>query len=313
MVGASHIFEHYSATPLYNTKSVVSKTGVPADTFRAWERRHGVPQPHRGKGGQRLYSERDVAVIRWLRDRTDEGLTISQAVVLLQADEADKADLRDITQPRSFEALRSDLLHALLQFDAPKADNALSEAFALYSLDTVCTNIIQPVMIEVGELWHSGKATVAQEHFGTQFLRRKLLALLNIYDVAEGRATVLTACAAGEQHDLGLLLLSLLLVRRNYRIVFLGTDVPHAALLQAVAHVRPNIVCISATTPATSEQALVSARAVHAHHPDTLVIIGGQGIVDQLETGDGIYHLASHGVAAVEQIGALLAAKRTHT
>jgi DNA-binding transcriptional MerR regulator len=61
---------------------VVQRTGVPADTIRAWERRYGAPAPCRTSGNQRLYSERDLALICWLRDQTKAGLTISQAVAL---------------------------------------------------------------------------------------------------------------------------------------------------------------------------------------------------------------------------------------
>ena len=75
--------EGYSTEARYNTKAVVTETGVPADTFRAWERRYGTPMPHRTASGQRLYSERDIAIVRWLRDRTAAGMTISQAVRLL--------------------------------------------------------------------------------------------------------------------------------------------------------------------------------------------------------------------------------------
>src|SRR3712207_3873852 len=129
MGNARRLFQHYSATPLYNTKLVVSQTGVPADTFRAWERRYGVPRPYRDESNQRLYSEQDIALIRWLRDHTAEGLTISQAVALLQTEEATSPDSG---QPRSVDALRHDLLDALLRFDAPRSDHVLSEAIALY-------------------------------------------------------------------------------------------------------------------------------------------------------------------------------------
>src|ERR1043165_4322480 len=73
----------FSIAPVFNTKAVARETGVPADTFRAWERRYGVPRPQRTAGGHRLYSERDIAIIRWLRDRTDDGVNISHAVMLL--------------------------------------------------------------------------------------------------------------------------------------------------------------------------------------------------------------------------------------
>lgn len=308
MTNSSRFLQSCSTTPMYNTKLVVGETGVPADTFRAWERRYGLPKPQRGEGGQRLYSERDIATIRWLRDRTNEGLTISQAVALLESESESPATS---DQPRSFDVLHGELLQVLLRFDAVGADSILSEAFALYSLDAVCVNIMQPVLISVGEMWHAGTASVAQEHFTSQFLRRKLLALLNIYDVPEGRATVVAACAAGEQHDLGLLLLVLFLVRRNFKVVFLGTDVPNDALQQAVAQVHPEIVCISATSSATGEHAEQMAQGVLAHNPDALVFIGGQGTHSQHKANGGVHFLQANGLAAAEQIAALLTAKRT--
>src|SRR3954467_442774 len=72
-----------STAPVFNTKAVARETGVPADTFRAWERRYGIPRPQRTPGGHPLYSDRYIAIIRWLRDRTNEGVNISHAVLLL--------------------------------------------------------------------------------------------------------------------------------------------------------------------------------------------------------------------------------------
>ena len=69
-----------SQTPAYNLKVVLKETGIAADTLRAWERRYGIPRPERTPGGHRLYSQRDVHVIKWLMARQAEGLTISRAV-----------------------------------------------------------------------------------------------------------------------------------------------------------------------------------------------------------------------------------------
>lgn len=78
----------YSDLPLYNTKAVVHQTGVLAPTLRAWERRYGILAPHRGENDYRLYSERDMIIITWLRDRVESGMTISQAIALLRSLEA---------------------------------------------------------------------------------------------------------------------------------------------------------------------------------------------------------------------------------
>jgi len=76
--------EHYSDVPLYNTKAVAQQTGIAAPTLRAWERRYMILSPERADNDYRLYSERDIAIIRWLKDHIDAGMSISQAIALFR-------------------------------------------------------------------------------------------------------------------------------------------------------------------------------------------------------------------------------------
>ncbi|HYT36479.1 MAG TPA: MerR family transcriptional regulator [Ktedonobacteraceae bacterium] len=76
--------EHYSNVPLFNTKAVVQQTGITAPTLRAWERRYMILSPERAQNDYRLYSERDIAIIRWLKERVDAGMAISQAIALFR-------------------------------------------------------------------------------------------------------------------------------------------------------------------------------------------------------------------------------------
>ena len=73
----------YDNTPVFTIKTVVQETGIPPATLRAWERRYGVLSPGRSEGGYRLYSERDIAILRWLKRQVDAGVSISRAVALL--------------------------------------------------------------------------------------------------------------------------------------------------------------------------------------------------------------------------------------
>ena len=73
-----------SEAPAFNLKAVVRETGLKPDTIRAWERRYGVLSPGRSNGGYRLYSERDIATLRWLKNQVDAGVSISRAVALLE-------------------------------------------------------------------------------------------------------------------------------------------------------------------------------------------------------------------------------------
>ena len=88
--------KRYSDFPLYNTKSVVQQTGIPAPTLRAWERRYTFLLPGRADNSYRRYSERDIVVIRWLKERVDSGMSISQAIALFRhlAEERRASDLQ---------------------------------------------------------------------------------------------------------------------------------------------------------------------------------------------------------------------------
>ena len=170
--------------PVYNIKAVAEATGLPAATLRAWERRYGALAPGRTEGGYRLYSERDIALLIWLKERIDEGMTISQALALWQYQEVQVREPRLAvearTEPRvDLSEIRQSLTTALVDFDEGKADQILAEAFAVHGFETVSERIIVPVMTQIGERWHRGKVSTAAEHFASNYLRRKIEALIS--------------------------------------------------------------------------------------------------------------------------------------
>src|SRR5215212_2330684 len=267
-----------STAPVFNTKAVARETGVPADTFRAWERRYGMPRPQRTPGGHRLYSERDIAIIRWLRDRTDEGVNISHAVLLLSNTlDASATDLpAGNDMARALGQLIDEVVQALTNFDSTQADHILSEAFSIYPFEQVLLELVQPAMVEIGERWHRGEINVAVEHFATQFVRRKLASLLSMFEHIAGRATVVVGCAPGELHDLGALLSALFLVRRGWHVIYLGPQVPLFDLLETVHSLKPNLVCLSASTMETALELIPVARALTEAYPQMHFGYGGR-------------------------------------
>src|SRR4030088_2612963 len=74
-----------------NIAALAQRTGVPPDTLRKWEQRSHILQPDRTAGGQRRYSERDVARVEWLCKRLNEGYRIGEAATLLGAVTTDPA------------------------------------------------------------------------------------------------------------------------------------------------------------------------------------------------------------------------------
>ncbi|HNS49940.1 MAG TPA: MerR family transcriptional regulator [Anaerolineae bacterium] len=247
--------------PLFNLKAVALQTGLKPDTLRAWERRYGLPCPTRSAGGQRLYTQRDIDVLRWLEARQHEGMTIARAVALFRQVEAEGHNPLEVVGARvspagpaidspasgtTLEAMREQWLAACLRYDRRKADQAAAQAFALYRPDVVCLDMLQWAVREVGELWRQGEVSVQQEHFVSELAVGRLEALLVACPPANRANRVLAACPPGEHHTFGLLLLTYLLRHLGWPVVYLGADVPVEQLDTAVSIVRPGLIIMAA-------------------------------------------------------------------
>jgi methanogenic corrinoid protein MtbC1 len=247
--------------PLFNLKAVVQQTGLKPDTLRAWERRYGLPSPIRSGGRHRLYTQRDIEVLRWLMARQHEGLSISLAVDLWRQIEAGGRDPLlaaapfpplpgSIAEVRAvgdmLDQLRQEWLAACLAYDEQRAEQAMAQAFALYRPETVCLDLLQQALRDVGDLWQQGTATVQQEHFASELAIRQLELLLMAAPPATRPGQILAACPPQEYHVFGLLLLTLLVRRRGWAVVYLGADVPVERFEATVAAVRPDLVVLAA-------------------------------------------------------------------
>ncbi len=263
-------------TPTYNLKAVVRETGLKADTVRAWERRYGVPQPARTAGRHRLYSQRDIATLKWLVARQKEGLSISRAVRLWQQTlesgqdpflvmpiPTSKARKSEVVAGEEIEKARQAWIQACLSFDEQTAEQTLAQAAALYPIETLIGQVLAPGMHDIGEGWHNNQISASQEHFATALAERRLHALLAAAPSPTREQRLLVGCPQGEQHALAALMLSLLLRRRGWEVVYLGADTPPKDLEQTLAHVRPHLVVMSvqrlATTPVLNEVAALLA------------------------------------------------------
>ncbi|MGD8794201.1 MAG: MerR family transcriptional regulator, partial [Anaerolineae bacterium] len=178
--------------PFFNLKAVVQQTGLKPDTLRAWERRYGLPTPERSEGGHRLYSRRDIDIIKWLIARQQEGLSISRAVDLWQQLEASGRDPLRAPMPigaptpvrvpqamgETIVELRESWIDACLRYDERLAEQILTQAFALYPPEVVSVDLLQKAVAEIGDSWYQGDVTVQQEHFCSGLAIRRLEALI---------------------------------------------------------------------------------------------------------------------------------------
>ncbi|MCA9974711.1 MAG: cobalamin-dependent protein [Anaerolineales bacterium] len=250
-------------TPTFNMKVVVQETGIKPDTLRAWERRYGLPEPDRTQGGHRLYSQYDIDLLKWLLSRQEEGMSISRAAKLWRQMEEEGRDpllLTDSIAPT--ETAKTDLnisgdmiaktreawLRSCLDYNEPEAQRILVQAFALYPVELVCSEVLQKGLSEIGKGWYEGRVSVQQEHFTSSLAVRQLEVMLSSMTQASRHGRILVACPPNEQHTFGALVLTLLLRRRGWEVIYLGANVPVQRLEESLTTINPHLVVVSAQT-----------------------------------------------------------------
>ena len=249
-----------------NIAALARRTGVQPDTLRKWEQRYGVIRPERTAGGQRRYGERDVARVEWLKARLDEGYRIGEAAALLGSADLDGA-------ARTSQELAEALYGAIVHSDAANVELLVEQALAVHELDEALSEVIAPVLRRVGDGWETGELTVAQEHVVSGVVRAQLDRLLADRRGAV-RGVAVLACAPGERHELGLLMLAAMLRADGWQVAYLGPDTPAADAGRLADELGAGLLCVSATLPESAER-LGEGLGETALPERTRLVVGG--------------------------------------
>jgi len=267
------------------------RTGVSPELLRAWEHRYGLLEPSRTVGRFRLYSEADIARVRRMRANLDAGLSASEAarVVLAERSPVDSPGLGEAAD---------ELARSLEGYDDVGAQAALDSLLAAFSLDIVVREVLVPYVHAVGERWQRDELSVGQEHFISNVIRGRLLALSRGWDRGVGPRALL-ASAEGDQHDLPVLLFGVLLRTHGWRITFLGADTPVASLAETVRAIRPDVAVITGTVQGVFEPLVEQLREVAR---ETRLYLAGAAADDDLARHADAMHLDGDLVEATSRI-----------
>jgi methanogenic corrinoid protein MtbC1 len=254
-------------TPSLNIAALTKRTGVPPDTIRKWEQRYRVLRPERTAGGQRRYSEVDVARVEWLKARLEEGYRIGEAAALLGEGALVAGTPAELRDAFSAAATASDV-NALV--------TVVDQTLALGALDQAFEHVLAPALADVGDRWARGELTVAQEHLASSTVRAALQRLL-----ADARASVrgvvVLACAPGERHEIGLLMLAVRLRADGWQVAYLGPDTPIDDAVSLARDLDASVLGFSATGAEYAKGLHRGLRGVKVPSTITVVVGGAAG------------------------------------
>lgn len=258
--------------PSLRIGELARRVGVSPHVLRVWERRYGL-RPARSVGGQRLYSPTDEQRIRAVAELRRQGVPAAEAVARL--------------------------LRATEDFDELEGQRVLDALLDQRPLAEVVGRVVLPFLEVLGDRWEEGTMSVAQEHFASGLVRRRLSALS--LGPAGGRGPVaVLACPPGELHDIALLAFGLLLARQGWQVRFLGADTPLLDLARAARTVGADVVILAATRVTALEAHTTGLRHLSRHHR---LLLAGRGAGEPLAREVGAELLPEDPVTAAAALG----------
>ena len=185
-----------------------------------------------------------------------------------------------------FAEAAAELDAALSIFDEASAQAVLDRLFGSLSIDAALREVVVPFLHELGERWQRGEVSIAQEHFASNVVRGRLMAMARGWGRGSGPLAVL-ACAEDEQHDIPLLLFGLLLRTYGWRVGYLGADTPLPSLVQAVRELHPSAVVVSGTAAGVLDRQSAGLQEVALHAP--LYVAGAAASEELARQAHGVY------------------------
>ena len=278
-------------------KVAASRTGLNPHVIRAWEKRYGAVKPDRTASNRRLYTEADIERLRLLRQATSAGHSIGQ-IASLSAEELDGLLGNSADPSPSFPVPECENIHygaggtngrpsardfvdrciaAVQRFDAAALENELARAAVRFGQLHLLEEVIEPLMIRIGELWREGDLRIADEHLASAVIRSFVDGIRAAFPVPASSPHIIVATPNGQLHEIGALMVATQAARGGWRVTYLGSSLP-AAEIARIAHAnRVSAVALSLVYP--EDDPRLAAELVYLRRclpAATVLLVGGR-------------------------------------
>ncbi|WP_258530601.1 MerR family transcriptional regulator [Paenibacillus taichungensis] len=272
---------------VYSIKQVAAMLGIPTVTLRAWENRYSAVTPERTESGYRLYTEENVADLRWLKEQVEQHQTnISEAVRMLKVNKTRSQEAAAVptsftppvpTMEEAYVRIADQIYDSLYNFQGERANGLIDFGFTMYGYDSMFYHVLVPILVRVGDAWEQGRASVAQEHFMTQLISQRFYQFFHLFPIYPHLPKVLALCPEGEHHQVGLLLFSLFMRKNGAEVLYLGADTPEEGIYPIIREQKIRLVCLSVTSSELLERCDQLIGRILDEFPDMRFVLGGKG------------------------------------
>jgi methanogenic corrinoid protein MtbC1 len=138
--------------------------------------------------------------------------------------------------------------------------------------------VLQPAQLELGRLWQFRAITVGQEHLATGVTEATISRLHPRFAAVPRRGrTLLSACVGGEQHSMGIRMVTDFFALDGWGTYYLGANTPRASVVALLQDTNADVLALSVTMSSNLEPLakLIDAVRGDPKTARTPVLVGG--------------------------------------
>lgn len=229
----------------YSIRDIEKLTHIKAHTLRIWEQRYGFLVPYRTDTNIRYYDDEQLKLLLNVSSLLKHGGKISRVARMSTGEIA--LEIRRLSESTgeldSFCELKIDaMLMSMIDLDELMFEKVIADCNMRMGFEQTMIRVIIPFLIKVGILWSVGDINVAQEHFISNLIRRKLLVAIDMLPLVRDpqQDKFLLYLPDGELHEIGLLFAKYIVKSRKKNVIYLGQSVPFSDLRLMVEKYDPD-------------------------------------------------------------------------
>lgn len=210
----------------FSIKDLENICGIKAHTIRIWEKRYHLLSPERTDTNIRTYNMDSLKKLLNVSFLVSCGYKISR-ISKLNPEEINEYLKSIVTNQTVVDKTFNNMKLAMLNYNNHLFSETFDEAKERFTFNEIFYTIFIPFLNEVGMLWQSNTINSSHEHFITNLIKQKLWTQINLLqqNKTNNEKTYVLFLPLGETNDLCLLFINNLLLNKNYRTIYLGSNV----------------------------------------------------------------------------------------
>jgi DNA-binding transcriptional MerR regulator/methylmalonyl-CoA mutase cobalamin-binding subunit len=269
-------------------KIVARRTGLSAHVIRIWEKRYGAVTPERTGTNRRLYSDEQIERLGLLRTLTQGGHSISHVAKLpteklrqlaQEAPAPNLPGLRSLTAAPTAPRFLDECIVAIKSLDARALEATLQRAATELGAQGVLQRVVGPLAQALGDRWRDGTITAAHERFASAVIRLFLGQAAKPFGGTETAPRLVVATPAGQNHELGALIVGAAAANLGWHVTYLGANLPAAEIAGAARQNQARAVALSLVYPEDDPRLAAELMRLREALPaEVALLVGGRAM-----------------------------------